>query len=204
MRKLSVLALVVFACWTADAAAVEFKNVRATYGPFGAPRQNNKMLPGDVYLLNFEVTNLTIDPKNGSAKYTITLEVSDPKGKQIIKDSNKKSVVVGLGGNQVPEMIHVVLGVDQAPGKYKVTVTIEDSGNKTSKQLVQEVEVLPPAFGMIHIAAPAIGLVGQDYPAEFSLVGWQRDSKKAPKMSITVKVLDESGKPTLAEAIISK
>jgi len=83
-------------------------------------------------------------------------------------------------------------------------VTIEDSGNKTSKQLVQEVEVLPPAFGMIHIAAPAIGLVGQDYPAEFSLVGWQRDSKKAPKMSITVKVLDESGKPTLAEPIISK
>lgn len=203
MRKLSVLALVVGALWTADASAVEFKNVRSTYGPFGAPRTANKMLPGDVYLVNFEILNLTIDPKNGAVKYAITLEVFDPKGKSIIKDTNKKGIVVGLGGNTVPEVVHVLLGADQAPGKYKVVVTVEDGGSKASKQLMQELEVIPADFGIIHVLAPSIGFVGQDYVAEFSLVGWARDAKKVPKMTITSRVFDDAGKPTLAEPNVS-
>jgi len=206
MRKLPVLALLVVALWTADANAVDIKNIRATYGPFGAPRPA-KMLPGDVYLLNFDITNLTIDAKTGATKYVMTLDVTDPKGKQIVPERErviKKGVVVGLGGNSVPEVVHVILGVDQPPGKYKVTVTVEDPGNKTTKQLVHEVEVMPNDFGIIHVTAPAVGFVGQDYPAGFSLVGWQRDAKKAPKLTITTKVLDEAGKPTVGEPIVSK
>src|ERR1700676_5157485 len=127
MRKLSVLALVMLAAWTADARAVDIKNVRATYGPFGYPRPNYKMLPGDALQLNFDVTNLTVDPKNGAVEYSITQEVFDPKGKQMIPDKDKswkKGVVVGLGGSMVPEFTYVVVGVDREPGKYKVVITV--------------------------------------------------------------------------------
>jgi hypothetical protein len=208
MRKSSVLALVVFAAWTADARAIDFKNVRATHGPFGTPRTSPKMLPGDVYLINFDIINLAIDPKNGGVKYVLTLDVFDPKGKQIIPEKDrisKKGVVVGLGGNSVPETVHVLLGADQAPGKYKVVVTVEDgSGTKASNKFTQDLEVLQADFGFIHILAPAMGFVGQDYVAEFSLVGMQRDSKKVPKVTITSRVLDESGKPTTIDPNISK
>src|SRR6516225_6730423 len=115
MRKLSALALVLLAWWTADVRAVEFKNVRATYGAFGAPRPSNKMLPGDAFMINFDLVNLTIDPKTGGANYKIALEVTDPKGKSLIKEESKKGVVVGLGGNTVPDSVTFLLGFDQAP-----------------------------------------------------------------------------------------
>jgi len=204
MWKWSALAVIVCATWTADAGAVEFKNVRASYGPFGVARPSPKILPGDVYLLNFDIADLTVDPKTGGAKYGLTLEVFDPKGKTIIKDSNKKGLVVGLGGNTVPEVVHVLLGADQAPGKYKVVVTVEDAASKMTKTLDHVLEVLPPDFGLIHVLAPSTGLVGQDYVAEFSLVGWGRDAKKVPKMTITSRVLDEAGKPTTGEPNVSK
>ena len=200
MRKMSVLALVVLAAWTADARAVDVKNVRATYGPFGYPRPNFKLLPGDVLQLNFDVTNLSVDPKTGAVEYSITQEVFDPKGKQLIPEKEKswkKGVVVGLGGNTVPEFTHVVVGVDREPGKYKVVVSVEEKNSKAKSTLTQEFEVLPSDFGFIHVMAQATGLVGQDYVAELSLVGWQRDAKKAPKISLTTRIIDDAtGKPT--------
>jgi hypothetical protein len=192
-------ALVVAAVWAADARAVEFKNVRATYGPFGAARPTNKILPGEVYVLSFDVAGLTIDAK-GVAKYTITLDVFDPKGKQIVPDKarvSKKAVVAGLGGNTIPELAHVVIGVDQPIGKYKVVVTVEEEkekGKGTKQSFTQEVEVLAQDFGMIHVVAQSYGFVGQDYACQFSLVGWKRDDKKLPNMVVTSKVLDEQGK----------
>jgi hypothetical protein len=199
MGKLSALALVVLACWTADAGAIEIKNVRATYGPFGAPRPDNKMLPGDVYMVNFDITSLNVDAR-GSAKYEISLEVLDPKGKQIVKEQYKKGVVVGLGGNTVPEFVHVIVGADQAPGKYKVMVTVAEADSKSPpKQLVEYLEVQPKAFGFIFVSAPAVGLTGQDYMMEYSLVGMSRDAKNIPKVTVTTSVLDENGKSTVAE-----
>jgi hypothetical protein len=200
MRKLSVVALVVLAVWTADARAVDLKNVRASYGPFGYPRPNYKVLPGDVLQLNFDVTNLNVDPKTGAVEYAVTQELFDPKGKQLIPDKEKtwkKGVVVGLGGSTVPEATYIVVGVDREPGKYKIVVTVEEKSSKLKTTINQELEVLPPDFGFIHVLAPAIGLVGQDYVAELSLVGWQRDAKKFPKLTLTTRIIDDAtGKPT--------
>ncbi|HYV39618.1 MAG TPA: hypothetical protein VE988_28275, partial [Gemmataceae bacterium] len=204
MRKVSVLALAVFAFWTADARAIEIKNVRGTYGPFGATRPANKMLPGDIYMLCFDITDLAIDAKSGLAKYEITLEVFDPKGKQVVKDQSKKGVVVALGGNTVPESVQLLLGVDQAPGKYKAIVTIQDPDTKKSKQVLHELELVAQDFGFIHVSAPAVGLTGQDYMVEYSLVGMTRDANKIPKITVTLTILDAAGKPTLAEPSISK
>jgi hypothetical protein len=198
---LALLALVV--C-SSDVRALDIKNVRATYGPFGAPRPANKMLPGDVFIINFEIANLTIDPKNGATKYSMTFQVLDPKGKEVINETTNKGIVVGLGGNTVQEMVTVILGVDQTPGKYTAKVTITDAANKTKQTLTQEVELLKPDFGFIHIQAPTFGLKGQDYAVQYALVGWMRDKKGAPKITLTFRVLDDKNKPTLTDPIVNK
>jgi hypothetical protein len=204
---MSALALVVLACWATDAPALEFKNVRPIYGPFGVSRPtNSKVMLGDVYHLSFDIVGLTVDPKSGGAQYTITWDVFDPKGKQIIPEKERvfeKGVVVGLGGDTVPDLLVVLLGVDQPVGKYKVVVTVEDKKSKAKAKLEQEVEVQKTEFGLIHVQAPAMGLVGQDYVAEFTLVGWGRDKKKMPKITVTTQVLDSAGKPTVANPGIS-
>jgi hypothetical protein len=204
MRKLSALALIAVALWGGDARAVDIKNIRATYGPFGAFRPGNELLPGDVFIINFDIVDITIDAKTGATKYTMTLEVSDPNGKQVVKETTNKGLLVGLGGKVVPDVVHVLLGADQMPGKYTVKVTISDPANKSKKELVQELKVLQPGFGFIHILAPAMGLKGQDYAVEYALVGMGRDKKNFPKITLTVRVLDESGMPTLTEPVVNK
>jgi hypothetical protein len=64
--------------------------------------------------------------------------------------------------------------------------------------------LLPQEFGLIHVMAPAVGFVGQDYAAEFSLVGMARDNKKVPKLTIKSRVIEASGKPATQEPIITK
>jgi hypothetical protein len=196
MWKMLALAVAMLALWTTEARAVDIKNARAIYGPFGATRPNLKILPGEIVIIEFDITNLPVDAKTGIVKYETNLKVFDPKGKQIINENDKKGVVLGLGGNTVPERAHCLLGMDVKPGKYKLIVTVTaDPGAKSSK-LEQELEVLPPDFGFIHIVAPAMGFVGQDLPVEFAVVGMGRDAKGMPKIVVTSKVLDESGKPT--------
>jgi hypothetical protein len=205
MRKLSAVALVCLACCAPEALAVEFKNVHATFGPWGAPRPAKTMRPGDLYLINFDLTGMVIDAK-GIAKYEMSLEVFDPKGKQVFKDSTKKAVIAALGGTTVPETARVMLGSDQTPGKYKFVVSVTEDGAKTSKQLAQEIELLPHDFDLIFVSAPSIGFVGQDYNLDYSVVDMARDPKdKLPKLTVTTRLIDEAtGKPTLPEPMVSK
>jgi hypothetical protein len=205
MRKLSALALLLIACWTTDARAIEFKNVRATYGPFGAPRPGAQMLPGDMYTFTFDIVGLKIDSK-GIAKYEIALEVFDPKGKQVVKEpAAKKGTVVALGGNTVPEFAVVMLGYDQTPGKYKVVVTVAEEGSKTPDKLERELELLPKGFGIIQVQALHMGFVGQELGVGYIVVDAARDSKKMPKITVTTRVIDETtGKSTVAEPQVSK
>jgi hypothetical protein len=134
--------------------------------------------------------------------------VFDPKGKQMLPDKDKylaKGVVVALGGNTVPEFSSIILGVDKEPGKYKIVISVEEKATKKQASLTQEVEVLPPDFGFIHVQAPALGVLAQDYVSEFALVGWQRDASKAPKITVTTRIIDEAtGKPTTTQPNVSK
>lgn len=205
MWRLFGLAVVSMAFWATGAEAVEFKNVRAIYGPFGATRPTNKVLPGDVVILEFEIFDLAVDPKTGVVKYETKLVVLDPKGKDMIKpQSDRKGLALGLGGNMVPERAIFLLGADFAPGKYKLVITITDPTSKKFKEYTHILDVLPADFGFIHITAPAIGLLGQDFPIEYSLVGFATDKMKMPKMVVTTRVLDENGKPTVSEATVNK
>jgi hypothetical protein len=208
MRKLLVFVLFLLATWTSDARALDIKNVHSNYGPFGVPRPNNKVLLGDVYQINFDITDLSVDPKTGGVEFTLTQDVYDPKGKQIMPDKEKswkKGAILGLGGNSMPEATLVIVGVDKEPGKYKVVITVEEKSTKAKATVTHEVDVQPTDFGFIHVQAPAIGQVGQDYVCDLSLVGWQRDAKKMPKITLSTRIIDDAtGKPTTTAPNISK
>ena len=154
---------------------------------------------------------MSVDPKTGGVEYTLTLEVYDPKGKQMIPDKEKswmKGAIVGLGGSTVPEFTNVVIGVDKDPGKYKVVITVEEKTTKAKASVTQDLEVLPSEFGFIHVQAPAICQVGQDYVCELSdhlVLAVQRDSKKIPKITLATRIIDDAtGKPATTLPNISK
>src|SRR5438270_417905 len=133
MRQLSGWVVAALVLWCGNASAVEIKNVRATYGPFGAERSSAKLLPGEVIMINYDLQGLTTSAKNGLVKWNRTLQVSDAKGKVIDTKTEEKGLFVGLGGDSVPDFVVVAFGTDLTPGKYKVKVTVTDPGNKTTK-----------------------------------------------------------------------
>ena len=152
MRKLSVLVLVVFACWTADAAAVEFKNVRASYGPFGAPRQNNKMLPGDVYLLSFEVTNLTKSFRRG------TLETEVLKGVTFSVRHGEFIAIMGPSGSGKSTLLNILGLLDRPDGGTYLLDGTDYSGANDEVRSAARNKKIGFVFQQFHLLdrAPAV------------------------------------------------
>jgi hypothetical protein len=42
-----------------QADGLKLANVRASYGPFGVARKDDKVLPGDTFFLEFDIEGLT-------------------------------------------------------------------------------------------------------------------------------------------------
>jgi hypothetical protein len=210
MRKVFAIALVVLGAAAAPAGALELKNVRSIYGPFGGVRAGNKLLPGDIIFLSFEMEDLKMDPDSGLVNYTNRLEVIDDKGKVIFARDNKDNKrYLALGQARLPDRAQVVTGTEQAAGKYTVKLTVTDNnaanpkGPKESKSFVYKFEILEKDFGLIHAVSPSVGVVNQDFQAQCALVGFGRDAKKMPNVSVRLIIRDEKGNPTLPKAFIS-
>jgi len=209
MRKAFVIALVLLGLSAGPAAALEIKGIRSTYGPNGGVRPGNKLLPQDVLSLAFQIEGLSIEANTGFVIYKVKLEVKDSKGKTIFKDENKQQQHLALGGPQVAERAQVVVGGQQPPGKYSVELTVTDLGGKgkgkggASKSFTYDFEVLPPDFGLIHAVLPSVATTAYEATAYCQLVGMARDKKKIPDIELRMRVLDESGKPTLPKPFVS-
>ena len=202
MRR-SLAALVVLALIPGLAPALEIKNVRPSYGPLGAKRTETKFLPGDVLWINYDIDGLTFDKNTGKASYETKLEFVDGKGMVLFERKTPNEVTAQLGGTRMPGDLHVIMGQNLTPGKYTVKLTVTDKLAKENKTIVYPIEVLPAAFGFVAVMAPAVGLPGQHYLAEFGLVGWGVDkTTKKPKVEITIRVLDQNDKPVTRESKI--
>src|SRR6516165_7891475 len=87
---------------------LEFKNVRATYGPLGQERKDDKVLPGDVYFLHFDIDGLTVD-KNDRIRYSMGVDFLNKDGEsQFKQDAVPQETFNSLGGNRVPAFASVV------------------------------------------------------------------------------------------------
>jgi hypothetical protein len=189
-----------------QADQLSFLNVRSVSGYFGPDRSNDKLLPGDVYLLVFDIDGFKIDT-NGKIQYRMAMQVTDNRGKiQFGSEPQDREAFNSLGGNRVPASALLEIRLDQPPGVYTLNLTVTDRTNKASQKLVRKFEVLPKGFGLVQLvttidpqrttAVPPTGVVGEFRFVSCAVVGFDRDTvKRQPDVVVEMRVLDESGKP---------
>lgn len=167
--------------------------MRSTYGPFGAVRTDAKILPGDFIFMMYDVEGLKVDAKSRKASLVTIVQLVDSNDVIQFQKENPMDVQVTLGGDRVPGELNLIIPSQQKPGKYKVKLKVTDRAAKETKTYEYSFEVVAPTFGIIAVAAPAIGLPGDVYIARFALVNLKLD-KKMPKAEVNLRVLDENGK----------
>ncbi len=198
MGKTAICAFVVLSLIAPTARAqLQIKNERITYGPFGAKRTDMKFLPDDFMFMTFDMLGLTFDAA-GKANYKTTLELLETPTQKVIFKSDTDNLVAPLlgAGTRMPGELHIKMAADQASGKYTVRLTVEDMNAKPAakKSIEQQFELLKAQFGMVGMAAPAVGFTGQHYGATFALANMKIDDKGKPNVDVIMRVVDDKGK----------
>lgn len=215
----TTLALMSALSWVpAQADSLQLKNARVTYGILGQERKDTSFLPGDMVVLAFDIEGLKV-AKDGSVEYSIQMELFDHKNKKTVykREPQNMKVVNTLGGSRLPSFALTNIGTDTEPGKYSMTVTVNDVAGKASKELKQDFDVKKPEFGIVRpgfvynklneeqagpptTIAPPLAVPGQNLMLNFAVVGFRLGGdKNQPKVSVTMEVTDEAGKPVLGK-----
>jgi hypothetical protein len=193
---------------TFGAGDLSLTNARFTHGLLGPARADAKAHPGDSLFLSFNIDGIAVDD-SGKVSYGTAVEVSDSKGKVIFQQAPHKFVeFLPLGGDTVPAFANINLAADSPAGEYTMKVVVTDGASNKSKSLSQKFEVLPKAFDLVRIAFTGDGdglvpvgsyCVGQQVWFHAAVVGFERSAQKQPKVSLQLRVLDETGKPVVAK-----
>lgn len=194
----------------AQAGGLKLTNVRLTIGELGPTRASNKLIPGDLLFIAFDIEGLSITDE-GIAEYTMGMEVTDAANKTIFKqDPRAMADFVPLRGSKIPARGFIMVGLDQEPGAYTCKLTVVDKKSKGTSSLDSKFEVLKKEFAIVGVytsydergalSAPTTGVVGQTLFMQLSVASFQRDPKtKQPNVEFEYTVLDEKGQPTLGK-----
>lgn len=202
------LALAALTAAPAQGGELKLTSIRMTVGELGATRTNTKIIPGDVLFVAYDINGLSIDD-DGLAKYRMAMEVKDAEGKPVFEQKPRDLVdFIPLRGTTIPGRAFITLGLDQGPGNYTCTVTVEDPKTKAKDMLTMKFAVQKPDFGIVAvytthdergaISAPTTGVVGQTVFIQFSVAKFVRDTKtKQPNVEFEFQILDDKNAPTL-------
>lgn len=204
--------VVVLAGGIGQAEQLTLANVRPTLGLLGPNRTDGKFLPGDTYILAFDINGVKVED-DGKVRYSMELQVFNSQNKALYaKEPSNLEVYNTLGGNSVPAYAKVFIPPDQPPGELTVKVSVVDRSSNAKAELTRKIEVQPKEFGFVRVSMAAdpgnqvsmgpIGLPGQSLFVHFVAVGFSRDAaKKQPSIAVEMRVLDASGKPTLSKPL---
>jgi hypothetical protein len=204
LTTVALLAMLTAPVGHADALTIS--NVRQTWYLLGPTRTDDKVIPGGSYHLAFDIDGIKAAP-DGKIEYAMGLEVINSQGKREFgSPPQNKEVYNALGGSTVPAYANVDIGVNQAPGKYTLNVTVVDPKTKATQTLTRQFEVTNKEFGLVRLSTTAdganvpcspLGVPGQSLYVHFFAVGFELNPKKQADLVIEMKIVDESGKPTL-------
>jgi hypothetical protein len=192
-----------------QADSLKLVNVRSTYGVLGPERKANKLLPGDVYFVAFDIEGIKSDA-SGKVLYSMGMQITNSEGKVVYGEEPRKlEAYNALGGNRIPAFAHALVGFNLPAGTYTMKVTVTDRSTKSSQDLTRSFDVLEKNFGLVslmtsydpegRVSAPAGGVVGQILWVNFAAVGWGRDNTKKSDVALEMRILDDSGNPTVAK-----
>lgn len=205
LTTVALLAALTSSIGQADGLAIT--NVRQTWYLLGPARTDDKLLPGDSYNIAFDIQGLKV-AADGKVQYAMGLQVTNSAGKvEFGAQPAPKEVYNALGGATVPAFANVDIGLNQAPGKYTLKVTVEDPVTKAKQELTRTFEVSKKDFGLVRLSTAAdanmgiptgpYGIPGQQVYLRFFAVGFERDpATKQPNINIEMKIVDENGKAT--------
>ena len=74
-----VAAVAALSAPAAEPGTLTLSNVRATYGILGPVRADSRVLPGDSYVVSFDIEGVRVGP-DGKVSYTIATEVRNAAG----------------------------------------------------------------------------------------------------------------------------
>lgn len=199
-------ALALMTVLTLTPAQLELKNVRTTVGVLGQERKDDKLLPGDVLVVAFDIDGLKVKD-DGRVLYAMGMELTK-KGKdkaEFKREPQDLEATNSLGGTSLPAFALSVIGTDTEKGEYNLKVTVRDRQGKTEKTLNKTFEVLPLDLGFVQVRftstagepAAAVAVPGQQLYLHCALVGFQLNKEKLPHVTFEMQVMDETGKPTL-------
>lgn len=209
---LSLMALISLAP-AASADALRIDQLRPTLGLLGpALPADHTFVPGDVVTLTFDVSGLKLDSE-GRCRFTTAVQVEDSQGKVCYVDTTESPTVGSLQNvNRLRQAVQVTLGLDQTPGKYKVTLTVTDTQSKAKTTGTYHFTVSKPAFSLVRTQMYAdptsrqpsacVGVVGQTLSISTVAVGFQfASSNKEGHLSVEMELQGEGGKRLTAKPI---
>ncbi len=189
----------------AQGGKLKLTDDRLTYGPLGPVRKSDKFLPGDVFVVSFDIEGLAIKD-TGEMNYSVGTELlkktangNKSQFKNLPMDMKAINV---LGGPKLPAEGHYFIPPDTDPGEYVFVITVSDG--KTTEKLEKKFEVEKLKLGVVGLtvmdpggatAMPA-GFVGQKLILSYGLVGFDVDKNKNPEVSFEFSILDKDGKKT--------
>src|SRR6266404_3975445 len=101
MRTSFALALALLSAHAQNEQLI-ISNVRATYDLLGPNRPDDKILPGDKYLVAFDVEGMKAAP-DGKVSFSMAMELSDANGKVLFSQPAKdQELYLSLGGARLP------------------------------------------------------------------------------------------------------
>lgn len=193
----------------APAQGIELKNVRSTYGIMGETRKDDKLLPGDVLVMHFDIEGLKVKD-NGLVQYSMGMELTK-KGKakpEFKRDPLDLEGELSLGGTTLPSYAMTAIGTDSDPGQYTFKITMKDRLSKTEKVLEKTFEVLKPKLGFVQVRLtapngdpmPPVAVAGQRVDVNCALIGFMLGKDNLPHVTFEMVILDDAGKPTIAKS----
>jgi hypothetical protein len=189
--------------------SLDLKNVRTTHGIMGETRKTDKLLPGDVLVVAFDIEGLKVK-EDGRVFYSMGMELTK-KGKakaEFKRDPQDLEAENSLGGTTLPAFALSVIGTDSTPGEYNLKVTVKDRLAKTEKVLNKTFEVLPLKLGFVQTRltnsagdpVPPVAVPGQRVYVHCALVGFKLGKDKLPNVTFEMVILDDQGKPTVPKS----
>lgn len=185
-------------------------HVRSTHGLLGPERQNDTLAPGDMLFVCFDIEGIRID-NEGKVRYSMAIELSDSSGKVVFRQTPKEQEArASLGGASVPAFARLNVGLDTPRGDYQMKITVKDLASSRQQSLTRDLKVLAKDFALVRTTVTldteahypaAVFACGQGVWVQSSAVGFGQGRDKKPNVVFEVRVLDDSGRPTLAKAV---
>jgi hypothetical protein len=203
----TTVTLLALALGLGQADPLTLANVRTTYSVSGPTRPDNKILPGDLVVVSFDIEGAKVNDA-GKVLYSIALEVADHNQKVLFRQAPKDlEAPLPAGAKGLPAAARVQVGFDREPGEYTLKLKVTDRATGTSADLTRTYELLPRSFGIIRLSTttdqqgqrPVVAFRrGKSFWINFSVVDFARNKTTGqPDVVAEMQVRNQKGQELL-------